>query len=162
MNPGVTYSAQIRVYNNQNAWSQYANGCGSFTTLSNQPQVVTYKTADEITPTSATVHWTYTDPENDPQTEYEVGLSTSSNFISTPFVKIDTGAVTNASFSGLTPDTTYYVRVKAKNDVNGWSAYSTGLFKTTINTINATCGPSSLFVSPNQPVIWTTNASGGT
>lgn len=80
---------------------------------------------------SATVNWSYSDPENDPQTQYVVQLSrkayTDPDFDTSTdiaFVGSGTGTSTSHTFTGLASNTTYYSRVKTYNAINGQTAYS--------------------------------------
>lgn len=157
LTPNTTYYAQVATYNDENNWSSYSVCSSTFKTTANNPQAVAYTNTDGITETSATVHWTYSDPENDAQTGYEVGLS-KDNFVTVSPVKLSTtgnnSAVRTATFAALDPDTTYKVRVRATNASNGWSVYSTGSFttkKVDTTALNVSCQPqgSAFYVNKN-------------
>jgi hypothetical protein len=96
----------------------------------NTPHISTCTTPTNITKDSATVNWSYTDADNNPQTQYQVQLSkksfsdpTFSTSTDVAFSGIGTNA-TSHTFTGLTPNTTYYSRVRTYNITNAWSVYS--------------------------------------
>ena len=102
--------------------------------------------ANPITDRGATINWTYTDPTNDIQTNYQVQIATDSTFnsiihsIVAP-ANTNVSSVRNAAISGLNPNTRYYARVRAYNNANLWSNYSVcaGSFTTT-NTPSCPAG----------------------
>lgn len=147
LTPNTTYYARINTYNDANNWNAYSTcGDNGFTTDGNKPQVVTYVNTDNVTDTTGVVHWTYEDPESDAQTQYEVGISETPDFETVQFVNLvtsgDVSNVRQTSFSSLTPNTTYFVRVRAANANNGWSAYSKGQFTTDKGTPHdGVCSP---------------------
>lgn len=101
----------------------------------NTPHVVTYEKADGIQADKATIHWTYTDADNDAQTNYQVQISDKADFsniiTSYAYTTGDVATMRSISATGLTPSTIYYVRVKAYNNTNAWSNWSNGTFTTT-------------------------------
>lgn len=94
----------------------------------NKPQVVACVAPDAIAPSSVRAKWTYSDPESDTQQNYQVQVSKTSNFsvIDKTVTVTKQGSVANVRnipVTGLTPDTTYYVRVRSYNTPNSWSSY---------------------------------------
>jgi hypothetical protein len=112
----------------------------------NTPQVVSCTGVNPVTATNATVNWSYTDADNDPQSNYQVQVATDSAFSN--IVKSVTAGAANpaatrsALTDSLTPNTQYYARVRAYNATNQWSQYSmcAGSFTTTDQSVNGSCG----------------------
>ncbi len=85
---------------------------------------------------AVTFSWTYSDPDSDPQTAYEVEVDTDSSFTATKFNHLVSLAGTSYVLS-LTQDDdsdwltslawnmTYYWHVRVKDDHNNWSVWST-------------------------------------
>jgi uncharacterized repeat protein (TIGR02543 family) len=129
LNSGTTYYARIRTYNQYNAWGAYTVP-RSFTTIADVPPVTSCSSITNVTSNSATVNWTYQDPENDPQTGYHVQVFNNSSFTGTPIAQglpnpttqnPNVASVRSWTTNGLTSDTTYYARISTYNNVNGWS-----------------------------------------
>lgn len=110
----------------------------------NTPHTSTCTGATGITTNSATVNWSYSDIDNDPQTQYMVQLSrksyTDPTFATSTdvlFATSGTGGGTSHTFSGLVSNTTYYSRIRTYNQVNGWSLYSICSSSFTTSTVGA-------------------------
>jgi len=86
-----------------------------------------------------TLHWTYSDPEGDPRTSFEIWLDDSSNFQDPKFNKVFNISSSESSQSyllNLSDDqegdwlnrlawgTTYYWKVKVKDSAGNWSDWS--------------------------------------
>lgn len=80
--------------------------------------------------------WTYSDPEGDPQTSYEVWIDDDSNFTGAKFNNIVNSSsesyVVNLDYdddsdwlSELSWGTTYYWKVRVKDNYDNWSVFST-------------------------------------
>ncbi len=126
----------------------------------NTLHIVTYDRASDITDTSATIHWTYTDIDNDPQTAWQVQIATDSAFSDIIKAHAGSDSALRTPTSGLTPETTYYVRVRAFNNTNAWSEWDTGSF-TTICTSDQcpSANPLSFACSPDRGTIDVANGS---
>lgn len=112
----------------------------------NLEQITTCTPVTNITKNSATVNWSYTDVDNDPQTNYQVQIATDSAFTNivdsiTAPANTDVSTVRSVVVTGLNANTTYYSRVRTYNTVNGWSVYTNcaGSFKTTFDTTSELC-----------------------
>lgn len=121
--------------------------------LENTSQVITCPTPTEITTTGASVSWTYSDADSDPQTSYEVSVSKASNFSPidksvTPAAGTNVSGVRKVTLTGLAQGTKYYVHVRAKNAANDWGPGY------------ATCG--SGFTTKKDAVVGTTCSCNGT
>ncbi len=107
----------------------------------NVAQVSACQSVTNVNQNSAKLNWSYTDADNDAQTNYQIQVSTNSSFtnivksIAAP-ANTNVSAIRSASISGLAPNTTYYARVSTYNNANTWSGYSvcSGGFTTTANT----------------------------
>lgn len=97
----------------------------------NGPHNSSCASISNVTRTGATVNWSYSDPNGDPQTNYQVQISEDSEFDGDPVVAVTKGSATDvskvfsAAVTGLTASTTYYARVRTFNDTDQWSSYST-------------------------------------
>ena len=115
--------------------------------IPNAPHVVTCTGISNISKYGATANWSYSDIDGDLQSNYVVQVSTDPSFVNivqsrTATANTDVSAVRSTVLSGLTSNTKYYVRVRAYNNTNAWSAYSScGLgFTTATDTTTApTC-----------------------
>lgn len=105
----------------------------------NRDHEVECKNIDPISDSNARVNWTYSDADQDVQTNYQIEVATRNDFAQNSIVKRETApANTNIAtvrhklISDLAPNTQYYVRIRAYNPVNNWSDYSvcSGGFKT--------------------------------
>jgi len=132
----TTYYTRVRVKNAINTdWTGYSTCAGSFRTLTNNgptfsvtgvsssPNVNNFETYS-----IANVIWTYSDPENDPQTAVEIQRSTDSNFLNANS-QIDRFSnnmrdVRSQNISGLLPGERYYIRIRVENGPNGVSGWS--------------------------------------
>lgn len=125
------------------------------TQAANLPHTTTLNPVTSITQSGATINWSYSDPENDSQTNYQILVATSSTFAASSIVKNLTKTTTNVSSvrslnisQGLKASTLYYVKMRTYNENNGWSAYSsTRSFTTLANplpiptNVSAVCSP---------------------
>ncbi len=112
---GTTYSVTVKAKDAAGNVSA-ASGAGTLKTLDTAaPSAPTGVGATNVTPTSATINWTAS-TDNVGVTGYEVYL----NGAATP-VATTTGATT-ANLTGLSPQTTYAVTVKAKDAAGNVSA----------------------------------------
>jgi hypothetical protein len=136
LNHSTTYYTRVRVKNAINTdWTGYSTCAGSFRTLTNNgptfsvtgvsssPNVNNFETYS-----IANVIWTYSDPENDPQTAVEIQRSTNPNFLDGNS-QIDRFSnnmrdVRSKNISGLLPGETYYIRIRVENGPNGVSGWS--------------------------------------
>lgn len=124
------------------------------TEAANLPQTTTLNTVSSITQSGATFNWSYSDPENDSQTNYQILVATDSAF--TNIVKnITKTGTTNVSSvrsytisQGLSANTAYYVKMRTYNDTNGWGAYTANRTFTTLSnpipvptSVSAVCSP---------------------
>jgi hypothetical protein len=80
----------------------------------------------ELGPGATIFSWTFTDPDGDSQSAYQVQIDNNSNF-SSP--EVDSGKINSSSNSyspqtGLNYNTTYYWRVKVWDSRNGESSWS--------------------------------------
>lgn len=126
----------------------------------NTPHLVTYERSSSVTDTSATIHWTYTDIDNDPQTAWQVQIATDSAFSNIIKAHAGSDASLQTPTSGLTPETTYYVRVRAFNNTNAWSEWDTGSFTTTCTSDQCpSANPLSFACSPDRGTIDVANGS---
>jgi hypothetical protein len=89
----------------------------------NTPHTVACLDPDNITATSARIRWRYNDNDRDgdSQTLARVELSTDSEFNNIVKQAGIAGTSTNLTVDGLNLNTRYFVRVRAKNEVNRWS-----------------------------------------
>lgn len=133
LSENTTYYTRVSVKNAVNDWTGFSTCTGSFTTLVNNPATVNLNsvapaTRDPDKYTRAVINWTYTDPENDPQTKVEIAISTNSNFPNnantTTYVSNGADLSYTTALASLLPGETYYVKVRAQNEPNGWSEWS--------------------------------------
>ncbi|MEI6042240.1 MAG: fibronectin type III domain-containing protein [bacterium] len=121
-----------------------------------------------ISQSSATVNWSYVDPEGDPQTNFQVQISVDSTFADSSIVNsvaasanTDASSVRSVSIQGLTSNTTYFCRVRTLNTANGWSEYNncSNSFITTGNNISAPTISGPHDVSLGVPATYTASSS---
>lgn len=103
------------------------SGWSSFTTPGNAP-TATSLSISNITRTSATVSINGTYDTNASWGGWECVYGTTTNY----------GSSTTGSMTGLTPNTTYYVKGRFKDNWGRWSNYVTTSFKTTGNAPSIT------------------------
>ncbi|MBS1617135.1 MAG: fibronectin type III domain-containing protein [Bacteroidetes bacterium] len=104
-----------------------SNSCGISTPISQSVTTGTSTLSAPVlnpitaaTSTSVTVSW----PAVVNAMGYTIDVSTSAGFYPTFLLNSDLGNVTSYTITGLTPCTTYYVRLRAYNSCNPISAYS--------------------------------------
>ncbi|MEI6553010.1 MAG: fibronectin type III domain-containing protein [bacterium] len=115
--------------------------------VSNVSQITSCNGVNNITTSGATVNWTYSDSDNDPQTNYAIDIATDPAFndiidTETAPDNTDVSGIRSLAISGLDPNTTYYARIQTYNDTNGWSDYtSCGVSFTTLDgPVDGVCG----------------------
>lgn len=138
LNPNTSYSfyTQIGAANDTNLKGTVAR---SFTTTGNAP-TATGLPVSNITRTGATVSISGTYDTNASWGGWELQYGTSTSYGS---------STTNGTLTGLTPNTTYYVRGRFKDNWGRWSGWVTNSFTTTGNA------PS---ISSVTPDVFRTNA----
>lgn len=115
LNPGSTYYFWARTHNSQ-GWSGVSPR-SAVTTLSVPPSP-SIEFVDTITQSSMVVHFVQRGDGGNAIKEYQVGYSENSGDISGTVLGAEPILVPN-----LNPATTYYVRVRSRNDI-GWSGWS--------------------------------------
>lgn len=110
--PNITYTVTVPEEDDVN--SEQVSACAGYSNIKD---------------TSAVVKWSYTDVDNDPQTNYQVQVSEKSDFSSLAMnvmapSNTDVSSVRQRTVIYLEPETKYYGRVRTYNEENGWSAYS--------------------------------------
>lgn len=143
LSENTTYYTRVRVKNAVNTdWTGFSTCPGSFTTLINNPATVNLTSvapaaSDPDKYTRAVINWTYTDPENDPQTKAEIAISTNSNFPNnantTTYLSNGAGLSYTTALASLLPGETYYVKIRAENEPNGRSEWSNSISVTMPN-----------------------------
>jgi phosphodiesterase/alkaline phosphatase D-like protein len=123
--PNTVYHLYVAALNQLGAPSDYLSA-GSTLTPAALPLTAAPAFAD-VSETALTALW---DPDGNPLsiTTYTVEASTSPSFDPTATSSVSfstTPAAASASFTGLAPNTTYYVRARAQDLGGTWSAYAT-------------------------------------
>lgn len=158
----ATYNADTAIVSNTNnitiashPYSFYpAIYIVSVTEAANLPHTTTLNPVTSITQSGATINWSYSDPENNPQTNYQILVATDSAF--TNIVKNIQKTTTNVASlrsvnisQGLVANTTYYVKMRTYNDTNAWGSYTSSRSFTTQSSplpvptnVSAVCSPS--------------------
>jgi hypothetical protein len=128
LSPGTTYYVRVRAVNDQTVNPVTSTNSVS-AVQSTQVLISSAPTAGNITTTSFTANWT--NPGN--AVSYRLDVSTVSNF-ATRLTGYDNLTVNtrSQSITGLTPGTTYYVRVRSVNSVGVVSANSSSLIQVTV------------------------------
>lgn len=99
----------------------------------NQAPVINNINTSNISYNTATVNWSYTDPDGDPQTNAAIQIATDSGYSNIIWGGY-AGTASNIAITGLTAGTTYYPRVAVKNAINDWTGWSNGpAFTTKVN-----------------------------
>jgi|GEM_PF-5949350 len=157
--PG-TYTAKVEVWQNQGTATATTT-----VTVTNQPPTVSNVTITQpdycTSGPAAYVNWTYSDPEGNPQSAYQVQIDDIGSAWNPPFA-VDSGKVFNSGTSyfasGLAFNTTYKARVRvwdSNNNVSNWTESSS--WKTPKHAypqVNFTYSPSTN-IPANQPVQFT-------
>jgi hypothetical protein len=154
-------TAKVTVWHNQGTATKTATITVS---LGDQPPTVSNVTItqpDYCTGPGAYVNWTYSDPENTPQSAYQVQIDDLGSAWNPPFA-VDSGKISNSGTSyfasSLAFNTTYKARVRvwdANGNVSNWTESSS--WKTPKHPypqVNFTYSPSSN-IPANQPVQFT-------
>lgn len=163
---GKTVSVRLRWYNVE-FWNTTLDATDTYT-VPKQAETAPSKpgtpSVSDITTNSAKLSWSApSDPgSNEGISEYQLRVSTSSSFSSS--TAISTGTKKSHTVTGLAPNTTYYAKVRAKNNV-GWGDYSnTRTFTTAIAAPSAPGTPSvTSTTSSSIGLSWTapSNTGGG-
>ena len=113
LSPNTTYYARVVAYNWEGVGVASVLEPSWAATLCSLPNNVEWTT--EITTYSIKVSWAESSPDNPAETIYIVELSTASDFSGYIYSSSTVHAQRSAVVIGLTPNTTYYGRVKAVN-----------------------------------------------
>lgn len=103
-------------------WSGWSPS-NSFTTSATVPANPAGPVITEVRATSASATWNTPSSNGSPITGYEVQISTGATFPAGATTQTYEAGGTGYNFTGLTPNTVYWVRSRAKNLV-GWGSYS--------------------------------------
>ena len=149
--PNTLYFVDVRVFNGANSSS--FTPLGSTVTLANQPGT---GSASVVLSNQITVVWGANN--NPPTTPYEAQITQDPTF-NTGISSITTANLT-ATFSGLTPNTLYYMRVQAFNSGGTPTDFATLGSTVTLPTPPGLASPSFSGVTNNQlQANWTTNGN---
>jgi len=127
LTPNTTYYYRIRVTDNFSRTSSWSTG--SFTTTGNIPSISAKTAAPSRTGCSFSITASYDTNASFSSREIQYGTSTSYG-----------SSTTGTSISNLTPNTTYYYRVRVTDNFNRTSNWSTGNFTTTGNAPTISSG----------------------
>ena len=130
LSANTTYSCQVR-FGNGNSELTYSN-TANCTTSGNAPSVSSVSTTPARTSCSLSISVSYDTNASFSSREVQYGTSTSYG-----------SSTTSTSITGLSPNTTYYYRVRVTDNWSRTSGWKTGSFKTTCNK------PSSLSITDN-------------
>jgi hypothetical protein len=145
LDANATYYVEVRAINNNGVVTAYA-GLGATATLANLPGSAS---PDVVSSAAITANWT--SASNPAGTRYIAEVSDSG--FTTVLASSNTGA-TSATFSGLSPNTTYFFRVRSLNFYGGPSTFTTLPTTASLTAVPAAAAFSSVFVSSLQ-VNWT-------
>jgi len=148
LSANTVYYYKITATSTQGRTSTYTN---SFRTTGNAPSITAKSTTQTRTGCTFSISASY--DTNASFSSREIQYGTSTNYGS---------STTGTSISNLTPNTTYYYRVRVTDNFSRTSSWSTGSFKTsgnapTINSVSVSKSRTSITVSPS--VSYDTNAS---
>jgi hypothetical protein len=92
--------------------------------MKNQPPVAICGPATNITADSATLNWSYADPDRNPQGGSQVQAGKDSNFLNLIYNQFILSNANYAVLRGLNPSETYYWRVRVSDDQAGISNWA--------------------------------------
>lgn len=125
------------------------------------PETPTSLSATALSTTSVSIAFTAGGANGSPITNYKYALSTDSGVTYGSFIALDpVDSTTPITVSGLTPGTTYYIKLKAVNDM-GDSVASAAV---SIGTLSTPDAPTSLSATPSSTSVsisFTPGAQGG-
>ena len=125
------------------------------------PETPTSLSATALSTTSVSIAFTAGGANGSPITNYKYALSTNGGVTYGSFVALDPVDITTPiTISGLTPGTTYYIKLKAVNDM-GDSVASAAV---SIGTLSTPDAPTSLSATPSNTSVsisFTPGAQGG-
>jgi titin len=142
LQPYTTYYFRLRAIN---AGGGSTPASAQQQTLPNPPAAPTNLSASAVTQTGFTVNWT---APAGPVTSYELDYGTAQNFAGATTIAIADGTATSQALASLTQNTTYYVRIRAKN-TGGTGANSDVL--TVLTLPNAPAAPTNLAANAIGP-----------
>jgi hypothetical protein len=123
---GVTYYVQVRTFDGYE-WSDWATGTFRLNQL---PTTSNLKTEGQTNPTRVTTStptfsWTYSDPDGDAQSKYEIWVGTSSGSSNMWNSGQVSSSSTSATYAGatLSRGVTYYVQVRTYDGYE-WSSWA--------------------------------------
>ncbi|MCB4792422.1 MAG: fibronectin type III domain-containing protein [Elusimicrobia bacterium] len=139
LTPNVTYYYKIRAKNLDNVYSDYASQITTHT-VCNIPASLSYSA---VNPTSIGLSWSPN--SNSGSTLYEVAASSCT---SNSYLTVYTGKNNVYTHSSLTPNVTYYYKVRAKNLDNVYTDFSSPV--TTHTACNIPGTPDFVSIKTNQ------------
>ena len=133
LNPATTYYYRVRAKNAAGAGSWSATR--TVTTAADFPGAPGTPTTSAVTFESMTAAWTAAAANGAEITQYQLQIATNSGFTA-GLQTFNNGTALNRAISGLSPATTYYLRVRAQNSVGfgPWSGTRTQATPATIPT----------------------------
>jgi chitinase len=126
---GQSYSFRVRAYDAAGNRSAYSDALAGGTADVTAPSVPAMAAATGVTDTGITFNWTAA-TDNVGVTGYDLQIATDAGF--TAIVSThNLGAVLTYAKTGLTANTVYYARVRARDAAANTSAYSSGASQAT-------------------------------